>query len=164
MWCIVKPPRSCLLLLCIFKFTCQAGLKPIPAEPCFLDSLDKNPIPVLVIHCSGVGTAHKCPWAVTHPSGCEWQPEVPPWPWACSTPPPAAEGAGWGTCSAQAEQGSAHVSGSDSTCLSPSAASTQMGQLQSLHMFSLISSQRVLIIFLTCGRGVDTPYFLYCRI
>lgn len=96
MWCIVKPPRSCLLLLCIFKFTCQAGLKPIPAEPCFLDSLDKNPIPVLVIHCSGVGTAHKCPWAVTHPSGCEWQPEVPPWPWACSTPPPAAEGAGGG--------------------------------------------------------------------
>lgn len=96
MWCIVKPPRSCLLLLCIFKFTCQAGLKLIPAEPCFLDSLDKNPIPVLVIHCSGVGTAHKCPWAVTHPSGCEWQPEVPPWPLACSAPPPAAEGAGGG--------------------------------------------------------------------
>lgn len=52
----------------------------------------------------------------------------------------------------------AHISDSVATCRSHFAARTQMRQLQSLHIFSLISSQHVLIIF---GLWKGTTYSLF---
>jgi len=65
------------LFLCIFKFTCQADLKTIPVEPCFLDSLDKKFLHrwsvglVWVQHINGCRQWHISQW-------CGWQPDVLP--------------------------------------------------------------------------------------